>query len=153
MLLAIEEAKKAEQKGEVPIGAIVVHDGQIIGRGYNLREVNQDPLAHAEMIAIHEAANHLGSWRLNNCTLYATLEPCPMCAGAILQARIPTLVYGADDPKAGSVRSLYNLLWDDRFNHEAKVISGVLQAECGQLLSAFFQELRARKKRNKQSLS
>jgi tRNA(adenine34) deaminase len=149
MLLAVEEAKKAEALEEVPIGAVVIFEGQVIGRGYNLRETNQDPLAHAEMSAIHEAAKHLGSWRLEGCTLYVTLEPCPMCAGAILQSRIPTLVYGTTDPKAGCVGSLYNLLQDNRFNHQTEIIRGVRQTECSQMLRNFFSKLRDRKKREK----
>jgi tRNA(adenine34) deaminase len=147
MLLAIEEAKKAEALEEVPIGAVVIFEGQVIGRGYNLRETNQDPLAHAEISAIHEAAKHLGSWRLERCTLYVTLEPCPMCAGAILQSRIPTLVYGTTDPKAGCVGSLYNLLQDNRFNHQTEMIRGIRQDECSQMLSNFFRQLREQKKR------
>lgn len=149
MLLAIEEAKKAAALKEVPIGAIVVYQGEVIGRGYNLREQKQDPLLHAEILAIREAANYLGSWRLEECTLYVTLEPCPMCAGAILQARVPQLVYGTKDPKAGCVDSLYRLLSDERFNHQTMVIDGVLQETCSQLLRTFFQSLREKKKRNK----
>lgn len=147
MLLAIEEAKKAANQNEVPIGAVVVYQDQIIGRGFNLRETNQDPLAHAEIIAIDEAAKHLGSWRLEDCTLYVTLEPCPMCAGAILQSRIPTLVYGTTDPKAGCVGSLYNLLQDERFNHQTEIVAGILQETCSEMLSSFFRSLRERKKK------
>jgi tRNA(adenine34) deaminase len=153
MLLAIEEAKKAAVLKEVPIGAVVVFQDEIIGRGYNLREQQQDPLLHAEVLAIREAAKHLGSWRLENCTLYVTLEPCPMCAGAILQARIPQLVYGTRDPKAGCVDSLYHLLNDERFNHQTAVIDGVLQETCSALLRDFFRFLRENKKQNKQSNS
>jgi tRNA(adenine34) deaminase len=146
MQLAIAEAKKAKQRAEVPIGAVVVYRGEVIGTGYNLRENEQNPLSHAELVAIRAAATHLNSWRLEDCTLYVTLEPCPMCAGAILQSRIPQLVYGTQDPKAGCVDSLYHLLQDDRFNHQTAVISGVLQAECSELLRSFFRELRQRKK-------
>jgi tRNA(adenine34) deaminase len=151
MLLAIEEANKAAAIGEVPIGAIVVYHGKVIGRGYNLREKKRNPLLHAEVIAIQEASEYLKSWRLEECTLYVTLEPCPMCAGAILQSRIPQLVYGANDPKAGCVDSLYRLLNDDRFNHQTSVIDGVLQDVCSDLLRTFFRCLRASKKRNKQT--
>jgi tRNA(adenine34) deaminase len=146
MLLALDEADKAVRLKEVPIGAIVVYRNKVIGRGYNLRETEQDPLLHAEMIAIREAAMYLKSWRLEGCSLYVTLEPCPMCAGAILQSRIPRLVYGAKDPKAGCVDSLYHLLSDDRFNHQTTVIEGVLQEACGEMLRSFFRSLRQRKK-------
>ncbi|WP_202405007.1 tRNA adenosine(34) deaminase TadA [Shimazuella alba] len=153
MLLALDEADKAVQLKEVPIGAIVVYRDQVIGRGYNLRETEQDPLLHAEMIAIREAAMHLKSWRLEECTLYVTLEPCPMCAGAILQSRIQRLVYGAKDPKAGCVDSLYHLLNDERFNHQTVIVDGVLQEESREKLRSFFQSLRANKKQRKQSNS
>jgi tRNA(adenine34) deaminase len=153
MLLALDEADKAVQLKEVPIGAIVVYRDKVIGRGYNLRETKQDPLLHAEMIAIREAAMHLKSWRLEECTLYVTLEPCPMCAGAILQSRIPRLVYGAKDPKAGCVDSLYHLLNDERFNHQTVIVDGVLQEESREKLRSFFQSLRANKKQRKQSNS
>jgi tRNA(adenine34) deaminase len=153
MLLALDEADKAVQLKEVPIGAIVVYRDKVIGRGYNLRETEQDPLLHAEMIAIREAAMHLKSWRLEECTLYVTLEPCPMCAGAILQSRIPRLVYGAKDPKAGCVDSLYHLLNDERFNHQTVIVDGVLQEESREKLRSFFQSLRANKKQRKQSNS
>jgi tRNA(adenine34) deaminase len=145
MQLAIEQAKEALTYDEVPIGAVVVHDHQMIGTGYNLRETSQTTLSHAELIAIQKANEKIGSWRLEDCTLYVTLEPCPMCAGAILQSRIKRVVYGAPDPKAGSVHSLMNLLNDERFNHQAEVTSGVLEKECGQLLKDFFKELRERK--------
>lgn len=146
MQLAIEEAKKAEQLGEVPIGAIIVHDGQVIARAHNLREATQNAASHAELSAIQEANAAIGSWRLENTTLYVTLEPCPMCAGAILQSRIPRVVYGAKDPKGGCVHSLYELLNDARFNHEAEVTEGVLANECGELLTNFFRAIRERKK-------
>ncbi len=141
---AMDEARKAEAIGEVPIGAVVVHNDEIIGRGYNLRETGLDPTAHAEMIAIKEASRTLGAWRLLGCTLYVTLEPCPMCAGAIVQARVPLVVYGATDPKAGCAGTLMNLLQEERFNHRCEVIGGVLGEECGELLSGFFRKLRGR---------
>lgn len=139
---AIAEAKKAEAIGEVPIGAVVVFDGKVIGRGYNLRETSHRPTAHAEMIAIEQASQYLSAWRLLNCQLYVTLEPCPMCAGAILQARIPLLIYGTTDPKAGCAGTLMNLLQDDRFNHRTEIIKDVLQQQCGEMLSSFFRKLR-----------
>ncbi|MFF2094154.1 MULTISPECIES: tRNA adenosine(34) deaminase TadA [Paenibacillus] len=145
MQYAIEEARKAEQIGEVPIGAIVVKDGEIIGRGYNLRETKHDPTAHAEMVAIREACEKIGAWRLLDCTLYVTLEPCPMCAGAIVQSRIKRVVYGTDDPKAGCAGTLMNLLQEPRFNHETELTSGVLQMECATLLTQFFRNLRKQK--------
>ncbi|AZR74346.1 tRNA-specific adenosine deaminase [Anoxybacter fermentans] len=139
---AIEEAKKAYAIEEVPIGAVVVKDGEVIGRGYNLRERDHDPTAHAEIIAIRDAACWLGGWRLTGCTLYVTIEPCPMCAGAILNARIDRVVYGAKDPKAGCAGSLMNILTDGRFNHQAEVISGLLAEECAELMRSFFKRLR-----------
>ncbi|RAK04999.1 tRNA(adenine34) deaminase [Halanaerobium saccharolyticum] len=145
MQMALAEARKAYQKAEVPIGAVVVCDDQVVGRGFNLREQTQDPTSHAEMIALREAAANEASWRLEDCQLYVTLEPCPMCAGAILQSRIKRLVYGASDPKAGAVRSLYQLLDDNRFNHQVEVEAGVLEKESAQLLKDFFRELRLRK--------
>jgi tRNA(adenine34) deaminase len=145
MKAAIEEARRAEQLHEVPIGAIVVWQDQIIGRGYNLRETTLDPLAHAELIAIKQASDHLQAWRLLDCRLYVTLEPCPMCAGAIVQARIPEVVFGTTDPKAGCAGTLMNLLQEERFNHRVNVISGVLQEECGSMLTEFFRRLRNKK--------
>ncbi|MEK0317640.1 tRNA adenosine(34) deaminase TadA [Cohnella sp. 56] len=145
MLEAIEQAKKAEQLGEVPIGAVVVKDGSIVGAGYNLRETSLDPTSHAEMVAIRQASESLDAWRLLGCTLYVTLEPCPMCAGAILQSRVERVVYGAPDPKAGCVGTLMDLLQDTRFNHRAAWTSGVLQESCAALLKNFFQRLRVRK--------
>lgn len=143
---AILEARKAESLGEVPIGAVIVKDGFIVGRGHNLRETGRDPTLHAEMIAIREASERLEAWRLLDCTLYVTLEPCPMCAGAIVQARIPTVVYGAPDPKAGCAGTLMNLLQEERFNHRTEVVNGVLREECAALLSSFFRRLRERGK-------
>lgn len=145
MRLAIEEAKKAMSIGEVPIGAVVVRDGEVVGRGYNLRETRKDPTLHAEMIAIREACERLGGWRLIGCSLYVTLEPCPMCAGAIVQGRIEQVVYGTDDPKAGCAGTLMNLLAEPRFNHQVPVVAGVLKDECAQLLKDFFRGLRNRK--------
>ncbi|GAB3802667.1 tRNA adenosine(34) deaminase TadA [Virgibacillus kimchii] len=146
MLLAMEQAAEALKYDEVPIGAVVVHGDEIIGTGYNVRETSQTTLSHAELIAIQKANEKVGSWRLEDCTLYVTLEPCPMCAGAILQSRIKRVVYGASDPKAGSVHSLVNLLSDERFNHQAEVTAGVLEKECGQMLKDFFKALREKKK-------
>lgn len=145
MRAAIEEAKKAAAIGEVPIGAVIVRDGEIVGRGYNLRETEKDPTLHAEMIAIREASAKLGGWRLIGCTLYVTLEPCPMCAGAIVQSRIEQVVYGAVDPKAGCAGTLMNLLEEPRFNHQVPVVEGVLAEECGQLLKDFFRGLRKKR--------
>lgn len=142
MQAAIEEAKKAEHIAEVPIGAVIVKDGVIVGRGHNLRETSADPTAHAEMIAIREASRALGAWRLLDCDLYVTLEPCPMCAGAILQSRIRRVVYGTADPKAGCCGTLMNLLQDPRFNHVTEVTSNVLQEQCASLLTSFFRKLR-----------
>ncbi|MFM1655506.1 tRNA adenosine(34) deaminase TadA [Brevibacillus sp. B_LB10_24] len=139
---AIKEAKKAMAIGEVPIGAVVVRDGEIVGRGYNLRETKKDPTLHAEMIAIREASERLGGWRLIGCTLYVTLEPCPMCAGAVVQSRVEEVVFGAADPKAGCAGTLMNLLNDQRFNHQVPVVAGVLGEECADLLKRFFRELR-----------
>lgn len=149
MGLAIEEAMKAKVLGEVPIGAVIVHNGEVIARAHNLRESTQNAVTHAELSAIQEACNVLGSWRLEDTALYVTLEPCPMCAGAILQSRIPVVVYGTRDPKAGCVDSLYRLLNDSRFNHECDVRDNVLREECGSLLTSFFRELRAKKKEQK----
>lgn len=147
MQSAIEEAEKAIKIGEVPIGAVVVKNGEIVGRGHNLRETAKDPTLHAEMIAIRQAAERLGGWRLIGCSLYVTLEPCPMCAGAIVQSRIERVVFGAADPKAGCAGTLMNLLEDERFNHRAEVIPGVMAEQCGSLLTHFFRELRERRKR------
>ncbi len=142
MKLALAEAKKALVREEVPIGAVVVCQQRVIGRGYNLKETTDDPTAHAEIIALREAARKSGSWRLSDCQLYATVEPCPMCAGAILQARIKRLVYGVPAEKAGAVDTLYNLLSDNRFNHTVEVKGGVMAEESRELLQKFFQKLR-----------
>jgi tRNA(adenine34) deaminase len=142
MRIALEEAEQALREDEVPVGAVIVHEGRLIARAHNQREQLHDPTAHAEMIAITQAAESRQSWRLDGCTLYVTLEPCPMCAGAILQARIPTLVYGAADPKAGAVDTLFRLLNDPRLNHRVESVAGVLAAPCGEVLSRFFQQQR-----------
>lgn len=144
---AIKEAKKAENINEVPIGAVIVHDGEIIARGYNLRETSQQTLSHAEIFAIQEANEKIGSWRLEDCTLYVTLEPCAMCAGAIVQSRMKRVVYGAPDQKAGSAGTILNLLDESRFNHQVELTSGVLKDECANLLTYFFKSLRERKKK------
>ena len=149
MQQALIEAQKAAALGEVPIGAIIVYQDEIIARAHNLRETSQNALTHAESMAIQEACKKIGSWRLEDTTLYVTLEPCPMCAGAILQSRVPRVVYGARDVKAGCVDSLYQLLNDERFNHECDVTEGVLAEECGQILTDFFRALRERKKAEK----
>lgn len=146
MRLAIEEAKKAEKIGEVPIGAVIVKDGKVIARAHNLRETMQRAVAHAEVLAIDEACERIGSWRLEDTTLYVTLEPCAMCAGAIVLSRVKRVVFGASDPKGGCAGTLMNLLQEKRFNHQAEVVSGVLQEECGQMLSEFFRQLRLKKK-------
>ncbi|WP_026584739.1 tRNA adenosine(34) deaminase TadA [Bacillus sp. J33] len=146
---AIKEAKIAESMEEVPIGAIIVLDGEIIARAHNLRESNQNAIAHAELLAIDQACKRLGTWRLENAVLYVTLEPCPMCSGSIILSRIKKVVYGAKDPKGGCAGTLMNLLQDERFNHKSEVVSGVLENECGELLSSFFRELRRRKKEEK----
>jgi tRNA(adenine34) deaminase len=140
---ALAEAESAIAHGDVPVGAVAVRCGEIIGRGHNRREAGGDPTAHAEMIALRQAAEALGGWHLAGVTLYCTLEPCPMCAGAMLVARLPKLVYGADDPKAGAVGSLVDLLRDPRFNHRVQVTRGVLAEESLQLLGRFFAALRA----------
>jgi tRNA(adenine34) deaminase len=147
MRLALREAQAALEAGEVPIGAVVVHDGRLIASAHNQREQLRDPTAHAEMIAITQAAEAIGNWRLEACTLYVTLEPCPMCAGAAVLARLPRVVYGAADPKAGAVTTLFRLLDDPRLNHRAEVIAGVLAEPCGEILSRFFQEKRNKAKR------
>ena len=142
MRQALDEAEQAAREDEVPVGAVILFDGRVIARAHNQREQLHDPTAHCEMIAITQAAESRQSWRLDGCTLYVTLEPCPMCAGAILQARIPLVVYGATDPKAGAVDTLFHLLDDSRLNHRCQVISGVLAPECSGVLSRFFQKQR-----------
>ena len=142
MRQALKLAQQAAEQDEVPVGAIIVHENKIIASAFNQREQLADPTAHAEMIAITQAASHLNSWRLLECTLFVTLEPCPMCTGAILQSRIPRIVYGALDPKAGAVVSLYQLLNDPRLNHRCETLSGVLANECGRILTEFFDRKR-----------
>ncbi len=142
MRLAIEQAKIAEENGDVPIGAVIVYQDQIIGKAYNQREQLKDPTAHAEIIALTQAAAYLKSWRLNGCTIYVTLEPCPMCAGALVLARMDRLIYGCDDPKAGACGSIYDIVRDERLNHRLEVKTGVLAEECNQLLREFFERRR-----------
>jgi tRNA(adenine34) deaminase len=143
MRLALEQAQAAMAADEVPVGAVIVRGERVIAAAHNQREMLRDPTAHAEMIAITQAAESLRDWRLEGCTLYVTLEPCPMCAGAILQARLPRVVYGATDPKAGAVQSLFHLLQDERLNHRCQVIPGVLAEACGAILTRFFAQQRA----------
>ena len=145
---ALALAREAFQKDETPIGAVIVWQDRIIGEGYNLRNTQGNPLRHAEILAIDQAAGVLGDWRLEDCTLYVTLEPCPMCAGAILQARIPRVVVGAMNPKAGCAGSIVNLLQDSRFNHQAEVITGVMEDECRALMQELFANLRQRKRKH-----
>ncbi|MBX3426320.1 MAG: tRNA adenosine(34) deaminase TadA [Pirellulales bacterium] len=142
MQLALAEAQAAAYEDETPVGAVVVHEGRVIAAAHNQREQLHDPTAHAEMIAITQAAESLASWRLSGCTLFVTLEPCPMCAGAIVQARVPRVVYGADDPKAGAARSLFQILEDPRLNHRCEVVPGVLAEPCGEILREFFRRKR-----------
>jgi tRNA(adenine34) deaminase len=142
MKLAIEQAQIAEENGDVPIGAIIVFENQIVGKAYNQREQLNDPTAHAEIIALTQAAAFVESWRLHGCTIYVTLEPCPMCAGALVLARMDRLVYGCDDPKTGACGSLYDIVRDKRLNHRLAVTTGVLADECGQLLRNFFEKKR-----------
>ena len=146
MGIALREARKAGERGEVPIGAVVVRDGTVIGRGYNLRESKHDPTAHAEIIAIRQAARKAGNWRLTGATLYVTLEPCLMCMGAILLARLDRVAFGCYDPKAGGAGSLYDLSADPRLNHQLLLSAGIMQAECSAILSNFFATLREAKK-------
>jgi len=143
---ALAEARKAEGKAEVPIGCVIVREGKIIARAHNLRESAQDPAAHAELLAIRKAAKKLGAWRLLGCTLYVTLEPCLMCMGAIILARIPLVVFGCFDPKAGAAGSLYDLSGDPRLNHRLELVSRVREQECSALLTEFFSNLRQRRK-------
>jgi len=140
---AIEQAKIAQENGDVPIGAVIVYQNQVIGKAYNQREQLKDPTAHAEIIALTQAAAALQSWRLTGCTMYVTLEPCPMCAGALVLARIERLVYGCDDPKTGACKSLYNIVQDERLNHRLEVTAGVLADDCSKLLQGFFQHRRS----------
>lgn len=146
---AIKQAKKAEAIGDVPIGCVIVHDGKIIARGYNKRNRDKTVLAHAELLAMKKACKKLGDWRLEDCTMYITLEPCQMCAGAIVQARIDKIVIGSMNPKAGCAGSVLNLLEMDGFNHKVEVERGVLEEECSTMLSGFFKELRMEKAKAK----
>jgi tRNA(adenine34) deaminase len=146
---ALDEAKKAMDKGEIPVGAVVVLGGEVIGRGHNLREATGDPTAHAEMLALREAARAIGHWRLIGCTLYVTLEPCPMCAGAVINARVDRVCFGAFDPKAGCCGTLYDLTGERKFNHHPDVAGGVLNDECAALIKEFFSKRRAAQKEEK----
>ena len=152
---ALKQAKKALDLGEVPIGCVIVHEGKIIGRGYNRRNTDKSTLSHAEITAIKKASKVIGDWRLEDCTLYVTLEPCQMCSGAIVQARIPTVVMGCMNPKAGCAGSIINILDMPEFNHQVHTIRGILEEECSQMLTTFFKELRIKKKlgQDAQSLS
>ena len=143
---AIKQAKKAALLGEVPIGCIIVYEGKVIARGYNRRIIDKNVLSHAEIIAIRKACKKMGDWRLEGCTMYVTMEPCPMCAGAIVQARIPTVVIGCMNPKAGCAGSVLDMLHEDGFNHQVETSDGVLGEECSQMLKSFFKELRNKKK-------
>lgn len=147
---ALKQAKKAYALGEVPIGCVIVHEGKIIGRGYNRRNTDKNTLAHAEITAINKASKKIGDWRLEGCTLYVTLEPCQMCAGAIVQARIPEVVMGCMNPKAGCAGSILNILEMPQFNHQVTVTRGVLEQECSDMLKLFFTELRVRNKAEKE---
>lgn len=142
MRIALEEATLAAEKGEIPVGAVIELDGSVISRAHNLRETVKDPTAHAEILAMRAAAEVLDAWRLRDCTLYVTLEPCPMCAGAISQARLKTLVYGCNDPKTGAAGTLYNIVQDERLNHRVEVFGGVLEKECSIQLRDFFADRR-----------
>ncbi len=146
---ALKQAKKAYALGEVPIGCVIVHEGKIIGRGYNRRNTDKNTLSHAEITAINKASKKIGDWRLEECTLYVTLEPCQMCAGAIIQARIPQVVMGCMNPKAGCGGSILNILEHPSFNHQALVTRGILESECSEMLKKFFAELRIRNKEEK----
>lgn len=142
MRMAIDQAYIAEENGDVPIGCVIVYEDRVIAKAYNQREQLHDPTAHAEIIALTQAAEAVGNWRLHGCTIYVTLEPCPMCAGALVLGRLDRLVYGTDDPKTGAVKSLYNIVQDDRLNHRLEVTSGVLADDCKAQLQAFFQRRR-----------
>ena len=145
MELALEEARKALSTYEVPIGAVIVHDGNVIGRGHNKKETLKNPLAHAELIAIKEASKHLGGWRLIGCTMYVTIEPCAMCAGAIINSRIDRLVIGAKDPKMGCCGSVINLVDNPKFNHRVEMKIGILEDKCSNIISDFFKQIRENK--------
>lgn len=145
MVEALEEAKKAADMGEIPIGAIIEKDGQIIGRGHNMTEGAKDPTAHAEMMAIRQAASHLGGWRLEGCNMYVTVEPCSMCAGALVWARIKKLFIGTMDPKGGGCGSIFNIVQEKRLNHYIEIETGIMEEECRQIVKDFFKELRSEK--------
>ncbi|MHC4926291.1 MAG: tRNA adenosine(34) deaminase TadA [Planctomycetota bacterium] len=145
MKMAIDQAYIAEENGDVPIGCIIVHENRVIAKGYNQREQLHDPTAHAEIIALTQAAEAVDNWRLHGCTIYVTLEPCPMCAGALVLGRLDRLVYGTDDPKTGAVQSLYNIVQDDRLNHRLEVTAGIMADDCKAQLQAFFQRRRREK--------
>lgn len=147
MRAAIKQAQKAYALNETPIGCVIVYDGKIIGRGYNRRNTDKNPLAHAEIAAIKKASRKMGDWRLEGCTMYVTLEPCQMCAGAIIQSRMPRVVVGCMNPKAGCAGSVLNLLQVKEFNHQAELMTGVLEEECSALMTGFFRELREKKKK------
>ena len=149
MRLAVEQAQIAQDNGDVPIGAVIVYKNQIIGKAYNQREQLKDPTAHAEIIALTQAASFMENWHLNGCTMYVTLEPCPMCAGALVLSRMYRVVYGCDDPKTGACKSLYNIVQDERLNHRLEVTSGVLAEECSKLLQGFFKGRRQENMRQK----
>ena len=151
MKAAMTQAKKGYALGEVPIGCVIVHEGKIIGRGYNRRNTDKNTLAHAEITAINKASRKIGDWRLEDCTLYVTLEPCQMCSGAIVQARIPEVVIGCMNPKAGCAGSILNILENDSFNHQVKVTRGVLEQQCSDMLTQFFKELRVRVKEERKA--
>lgn len=151
MARAIDQAYIAEENGDVPIGCVIVYEGQVVAKAYNQREQLHDPTAHAEIIALTQAAEFIGNWRLHGCTIYVTLEPCPMCAGALVLARMDRLVYGCDDPKTGAVRSLYNIVQDERLNHRLEVTAGVLADKCTAQLQEFFKR-RREEKRNSEFL-
>lgn len=148
MRVAIDQAEIARENGDVPVGAVIVHEGRLIAKAYNQRRQLNDPTAHAEIIALTQAAEAVGSWRLEGCTIYVTLEPCPMCAGALVLARIDRLVYGCDDSKTGACGSLYNIVQDDRLNHRLEVTSGIMESECRRQLQEFFAHRRQENKNN-----
>lgn len=142
MDMALEQAQIAYESNEVPIGCVIIYEDKVIGKGANMRVTKANVLAHAEIIAIDEACGYMGDWRLENCTLFVTVEPCPMCAGAILQARIKEVVFGTRNPKAGCAGSIYNILQEDRFNHQAEIVEGVRQEECAKIMKDFFKRFR-----------
>lgn len=142
MRLALAQARRAQEHDDVPIGAVVVRDDEVIAAAHNERELRKDPTAHAEILAVRAASEALGSWRLDDCTLYVTLEPCPMCAGALVLARLKRLVYGPQDPKAGAAYTLYNIVQDPRLNHEVEIVTGIEEESCAELLRDFFQSRR-----------